>query len=264
MPNPAAGRRYSLANPQWIVPDQIEIQDAQGVLYGRIAEYVLMASFVVCMAVYEWIRSIFNQPPQPAMLTMFAGLMILYAGARAWLLWPRLRALKAVANGHRELRHEIEGLGGRGYFFFEPPRRDRSVVPSGAVLVGPNGIFALTVRSFSRGENPYEKIRHKMDGSLTVAGREALASPLKQAERVTEWVRVLLDSATGKKYAITPVLACPGWKIANAKSEVGRDVVVVNENTFVETILGSGGGERLQAHDVIAICEALDGAFGGL
>ncbi|CAN5485075.1 hypothetical protein BH23VER1_BH23VER1_06610 [soil metagenome] len=256
------GKRYSLAHPQWVLPDQLEATDAQGMVYGRIAEYVLMASFVVCLAVYEWIRWVLDQPPHPAVLTMFAGLMVVYAGVRIGFLWPKLKAIRAVAEGHRELRKEIEDLGGRGYYFFEPPRRDKSRVPSGGVLVGSNGVFALTVRSYTRGENPYEKICHKRDGSLTVSGHEAMASPLEGSRQIAEWVGSLLETSTGTRYPVVPILACPGWRIAKPGEEVGRDVMVVNEVTFAETIMRRESGHRLEANGLIAVCEALEEAFG--
>ena len=93
------------------------------------------------MAVFEWLRSILQLPPQPLAVSFLAGGLIVYAGIRIWLVMPKLKALNASREGRQRLQEYLEELGDRGYYTF-----DHVMDSYGLAL----GLSLLGLREFSR------------------------------------------------------------------------------------------------------------------
>ena len=235
------------------------VKHSLGLAHGRIAEYLIVAVFLATMALYEWVRYFLKQPPEPVMMSVFALLMIGYVTVRVWLTWPRVRAVKADFEGQRQARVALMALGDRGYYFFEPPHADGVEVATGSVLVGPNGVFAITARTFSRGRRSSERVEISDSGRLLVGGQEAIGAPLVQATRVATWVEGLMEREVDEVPNVVPLLVCPGWDIGK-KTEEGN-ARLVNDQTLSEAVTGHPG--KLEPNQLIGACEVLEKVVSG-
>lgn len=179
----------------------------------------------VCM---EWMYYWLKTPRSPWTITIFA-LVLIPIGV--WKI--RKAALKA-----RQLNLGIVGEEAVGQFLEEKLR------PAGCqvlhdipgegfnvdhVVIGPTGIFSVetkTCRKPAKGESSV-----KYDGEhITVNGFTPDRDPVVQAKAEAHWLHELLESSTGKKFPVKPIVLYPGWYVD--KMPEGAEVWVLNEKAL--------------------------------
>jgi hypothetical protein len=223
-------------------------------LRGKLTEYVIVALVVVFLAAYEWLRWVMRTELHPVWMTLFAVCIALYCVVRAWWLGGRLRALQAGQQLWRLMSVDFSKLGERGYYLFDG-LMDGQGLPLGPVLVGPAGVFTLTVRTSPPSGRPFEKADHVDRTRLRLGGRPAFADPLGGARSAARRVAAFLESRGGAVVKVSPVLVLPGWRIGRKPAEEERDVLVVSEKTLATEVLAQP--PRLEPKDILGLCEAL-------
>ena len=222
---------------------------------GRIGEYLVVAIFCLTIAGYEWVRWSLEQPPNPVPVTVFTGFLFSYVLLKVWLTWPHVKAAKADLEGAQEARRTIKSVASRGYYLFEPPGIQSDELMSGSVVIGPTGVFALTVRTFSRDRKRRDLITVGPGDNFTVSGRTPIGDPAVQAKRVAHWVQGVIEKVSAVQIDVTPVVVCPGWAIS-AKQGGIEGVIVVNEDSLEDAILRSARAP-ITTGEIIGACEAL-------
>lgn len=221
---------------------------------GKITEYVIVALVVTFLAGYEWLRWVMKTELHPMWMTGFAVCIAFYGLVRAWWLGGRLRALQAGQMLWRLMSVDFSRLGERGYYLFDGVL-DSQGLPLGPVLVGPSGVYSLTVRTSPPTGRPFERADHLGRSELRLGGREAFADPLGGARAGSRRVAGYLERRGVPAIRVTPVLVLPGWRMGSKPSTEDRDVLVVSEKTLAAEILAQP--VLLEPKMILNLCDAL-------
>jgi hypothetical protein len=97
------------------------------------------------------------------------------------------------------------------------------------VVVGPTGVFTIETKTITKPASGKHSV--VFDGEkITVNGFNPDRDPIVQAKAEASWLCELLESSTGKKFPVKPVVLYPGWYVENV-SEI-TDVWVLNDNAL--------------------------------
>lgn len=192
-------------------------------LLDKLMPPLLVATFLACLAVYEWIRFWFPSRSSPWVATVFAVMALIYF---AWLFikyWPQVKALRLAEDGEKAVGQYLERLREQGYTVFH------DVIGSGFnidhVLIGPGGVYTIETKTWSKPAKGDAKV--VFDGAqLAVNGLLPDRDPVVQAKAQARWLRDLLAESTGKPFAVWPVLLFPGWFIEN-RGDAWREMWVL-------------------------------------
>lgn len=98
------------------------------------------------------------------------------------------------------------------------------------IAVGPQGVFAIETKGrakFQKTENDNWKL--EFDGEKLFFPGWIETKPISQAIRQARWLQTWIESSTGDKHYVTPVLAIPGWFIRQTKASELR---ITNGKSF--------------------------------
>ncbi len=244
---PAAAEWEPLFDPQAARGEEYEARRKK-------IEYVVVSLVVIYLAGYEWLRWWMKTPVQPIWLTVFAACIVGYCLLRIGLLRLQSRARHAARYVWERLTPEFARLGERGFYVFEG-LTDWQGALLGPILVGPSGVYSLSVRTTPPTGSFFEKVHHLDADTLRLGPRRAFADPLGSARRAARRVAVYLEQRGVPGAAVTPVLIFPGWRMGQVPPGGQRDVLVVNEKTLAAEVLGRS--PALEPKDLLALTEAL-------
>lgn len=204
------------------------VQEHRNEVLDGLLTPVLGATLFVMLAVLEWWRSFYPQPPQPVTVSVMALLAVGYAAFRIVKGVPELRALRLARDGEKAVGQYLEQLRRDGYEVFH------DVLGAGFnvdhVVIGTKGIFTVETKTRSKPAKGNAAI--VFDGErVTVGGFAPDRDPVRQAKAQARWLRELLGSSTGKSLPVRPVVLFPGWFVEQ-KPGTPRDVWVLNEKAF--------------------------------
>ncbi len=209
-----------LRNPGQSLDDEINRLAAEDAF-----PYIAAASFGISMAGYEWWRSYFSAPPQPAALTLVAIGIIALAAAKLVSFRRKIRLLSLGRNGERIVGQFLEGLRETGFqIFHDVPGRNFNV---DHVVIGPQGIFSIETKTFSKPVRGDAKVTFDGDHIL-VQGWAPDRDAVVQARAQADWLRDLLLESTGRKALVRPVVVFPGWYVDGHPNGIKSDVWVLN------------------------------------
>lgn len=96
------------------------------------------------------------------------------------------------------------------------------------VVVTPAGVFAVETKSRLKPPAGSGVPKVKYDGQSLDFGSWQEAKPVEQAERQARWLASYLRKETGDTFAVTPVLALPGWWVERTARITPAMVQVIN------------------------------------
>lgn len=96
------------------------------------------------------------------------------------------------------------------------------------VVITPGGVFAVETKSRLKPPSGSDRGKVKYDGKSLDFGTWKETKPLEQAARQALWLAKYLKKSTGRSYAVTPVLALPGWYVETATRMDDDMVRVIN------------------------------------
>lgn len=236
-----------LFDPHYARSEQQELRRKQ-------IEYIVVAFVVTYLAIYEWLRWLVQAPMQPAALSLFAAGIVTYCLARIAILRWKRRALFAAQHLWEALAPAFNQLGSHGFYVFEG-LTDRSGALLGPILVGPTGVYCLTIKTTPPTGRLLEKVDHLDTTTLRTGGRPAFGNPLELARNTAQRLETFLCQSGVPGISATPVLVFPGWRMGQQPPEEQRDVLVANETTLAREVL-----ERpsvLEPKDILAVSDAL-------
>src|SRR5574343_1018689 len=94
------------------------------------------------------------------------------------------------------------------------------------VVVTPAGVFAVETKSRLKPPTGSGAPKVKYNGQSLDFGTWSETKPVEQAERQARWLAGYLFRETGDRYAVTAVLALPGWYVERV-ARIGPDHVQV-------------------------------------
>jgi hypothetical protein len=185
------------------------------------ALFALILSFV---AVLEWLKYVESVPPRPVLYFALALAAVAYAVFRFFWVKRKFKALQLGRDGEKDVGQKLELLRKGGYEVFHDVIGDGFNLDH--VLIGPAGIFTIETKTHSKplkGNPPVV-----FDGEqILIGGSPPDRNPIVQAKAQASWLRELLRGTTGRKFAVRPVIAYPGWFVENRSAD-RRTIWVLN------------------------------------
>ncbi|MEX2516756.1 MAG: nuclease-related domain-containing protein [Gammaproteobacteria bacterium] len=155
----------------------------------------------------------------------------------------RIRYVHAI-NAELAVAQELEVLKADGCHVFHDLQTDKFNLDH--VVVGPGGVYCIETKSRLKPDTD----NRKQDAQVQYDGKKLKfpdwieTKPIEQALWQTKWLKNYINKSTGESYAVTPVLALPGWFV---KQQGRFDLRVVNSKNPLWMLNGSN-------------CQSLDSA----
>jgi hypothetical protein len=218
-------------------------------VWQGILDPLLMALFLVVLALLEWVRFIWRIPVNPWLYSGIAVVGVLYVWLR---IRPRIelwRQINQGIQGEIHVGHALETLREKGFkVLHDIPGAGWNI---DHVIIGPKGIFMIETKTPSK-RNSGSKIKY--DGTcVLVNGFSPDRDPLIQAKAAAKWLQDFIQRRANRKVQVRPVLIYPNWYIEG--KSLGRDVWVENDKTFLK--LMESEREKLSQDDVAHISDLL-------
>jgi hypothetical protein len=136
-----------------------------------------------------------------------------------------VQRLRLARDGERSVAETLDSLRDLGY-------RVLHDVPAPSfnldhVLVGPQGIFLIETKTFSKPVARNARIEY--DGTrVTIEGRPPGRDPVQQAMASARWLAELLEEMAGRRCFVRPVVLFPGWYVDHSRRTGPAVVWVLN------------------------------------
>lgn len=191
----------------------------------HVMEPLVVAFMLVAFALMEWHRAFFHVRPMPKLYTIIALGGVWWAYRKIRKAKQDVAHLELGLTGERAVGQYLEeALMPLKHHIFHDILGDAFNIDH--LVVGPNGVFCIETKTWSK---PISGTCHvKYDGeSIHVNGMKPDRNPVVQAKAAARWIHELLESSTGKKFTVQPIVLFPGWFV---ESDHGNhDVWVLNE-----------------------------------
>lgn len=213
-------------------------------LYERyLLKWAVRIGFAValaCLALIErlWVLGGFR--PSPYLYTIFAAV------AAAWAWWNIRRSFEAAKNvrlgleGERAVADTLAALAEDGYQVFHDLPSQRGDGNIDHVLVGPAGVFVIETKTRRKPILNGGDARVWYDGeSVRVGEGPRDTGPVAQARAAADEVKQYIESTTGLKVRVMPVVLYPGWYVEDepgAKAVRATGPWVLNDRAFLKWV----------------------------
>jgi hypothetical protein len=207
------------------VPGQSIGARIDSVFDEHVTEPFMMAGTLVALAAMEWHRAYFHLRPMPKLYTLIALIGIWWAYRKIRRAKREVDNLKLGLTGERAVGQYLEEalVPLKHHVFHDIPGESFNI---DHLVVGPNGVFSVETKTRSK---PASGPCHVMyDGeSVKVNGTSPDRDPIIQAKAAARWIHELLESSTGKKFSVQPIVLFPGWFVESNHEQ--HDVWILNE-----------------------------------
>lgn len=201
------------------------LDDALDSLRFDIIGCYLASLVALFLAGNEWYRWYLKTPPQPAVFTIIAVLVLFYSIKKGQPLIRKRTALIQGRDGERLLGQYLEELRARGFHVLHDLNSGRGNVDH--LLIGEKGVFTIETKTITK---PRKHAEIHYDGrSLTVEGFPPTQEPILQARAESTWVKEKLKTLTGKDFPVKAVVIYLGWWV---NGDQHNDVWVLNAKAF--------------------------------
>lgn len=228
-------------------------QDMERLLEDKVMPDLWAAAVVVMLAAWEWWRWFTKSPPRPVPVTLAAILVIAYGVRRFFRFRKQYKSLRLGLEGEKVVGQSLESLRSCGCRVFHDVPGDGFNVDH--VVVGPQGVFAIETKTFSKPARGESKVTY--DGEkVLVNGREPDRNPVIQARASRDWVIEILQEATSRRFPVKGAVVLPGWWVVPCSNKKRPDIWVLNPKALPAFI------ERepivLKNEDIALACSALE------
>jgi hypothetical protein len=170
--------------------------------------YVMVSGVCAAVVLAEWLTVIIRSPTRPWVPTALTVLLVGYSAIQLWRIQRRLRNLELGRDGERIVAEELDSLKKGGASVLH------DIVGEGFnldhVVCCPQGVFLIETKTRSVPARGKSTVVY--DGSrVLVNGIEADRDVIRQATALASWLEKTLLSSTGRRFAVRPVVAFPGW-----------------------------------------------------
>lgn len=204
MPARSPLKAAPLRNPGQSLDEEISLwrdETLSGVL--------VVATYFVGITAWEWVADLTHQPRRPVLWTLITLAVAAWAAWRVRVIRQRVKRLQLGRNGERVVGQFLEGLRVSGArVFHDVPAEGFNL---DHVVISSHGIYAIETKTVSK---PAPTAIVKVEGEhIEIAGRVPDRNPIQQARGQARWLEQLLESSTGKRFAVRGVVVFPGWFI---------------------------------------------------
>lgn len=181
--------------------------ELDNVLYDHVLAPILLALFMVVIAMLEWWRYETHEKPSPWLHSGIAVLACLYAAFKFLRNRGRIQQIRLGRDGERAVAEHLEWLRRSDFVVFhDVPNGDANV---DHVLIGPQGVFTIETKTLSKPLRGDCKVSVH-DGMVRANGLVLDRNPIVQAKAQAGWLRNFLAKSQFK-VPVWPVVVFPGW-----------------------------------------------------
>jgi hypothetical protein len=205
--------------------------EAERIAYEIILPWIVLATFSVMFAVWEWLQffGLFNIHPW-FVSTISLGICAI-AVVQVIRLNPGLRRIRLARQGEiyvgQLLEQKLRPLGYQVYHDVQD--RDFNI---DHVLIGPGGVFAVETKTISKSRAD-SRVTFS-DSRMLVDGRELDRDPVVQATAEARTIARILCEYSGATWEVKGVVLFPNWYVDRQPKQL--DVWVLNEKAFISFI----------------------------
>ncbi len=204
-----------------------------------------IALFLTLYTILEWLRWTQELVIHPLLPTIGAAIAWIYVVFRLMWLRKRTRALKQGRDGEKAVGQYLERFRESGAaVFHDIPAKGFNV---DHVVIAPQGVFVIETKTISKPTQGKAEIVVS-DGRIMANGREMERNPIDQAIAISQWLRTELETSTGKRYPVQPVIVFPGWFVQRVKQGAAKGAWVLNPKAL-PAFIGSEA-ERITPEDL--------------
>ena len=199
---------------------------------------LLLMAFGWLMFGIECLHIFTKMPPSLWLGLLFAVPLTVYATVKIRKLRGKLRSLRQGEEGERIVAQAIEqDLIPQGYVVFHdvPLEKDGRNFNVDHLLVGPNGIFAIETKNYTKPGKGSPEVKYDGKTILWCGKHHTECDEIGQSMSVAQSAKKLIDELTGLSVFVQPVLCAVGW-YANSTNLYGHPVLLVMEKTLKSTI----------------------------
>jgi hypothetical protein len=198
-------------------------------LYDRLLAPLMGAIFLCALAALEWWRWATSAPPQPVVVSVMAGIAVLFVIRRFLTVRRELKTLRLGLEGEKSVAQYLEANRDVGWRLLHDLPGDGFNVDH--VLVTPRGVYAIETKTISKPERGDAKV--VFDGEkVFVNGMTPDRDPVAQARAARDWIRSVLQETTGRHFPVRAVILYPGWFVTRTDSRARSDTWVLNEKAL--------------------------------
>ena len=218
---------------------------------------LMLAGWIVL--VMEWLHVSGKVQPNIWCGVVLAASTTVYFGYKVYRYRRKLRAYRKGEEGERIVAQAIEqDLIPLGYVAFHdiPLEKDGRRFNIDHLLVGPNGIFAIETKYYTKPAKGRSEVRY--DGKRILWNDEVHRNrdEIAQAMNNARSARTLIAELTGMNVFVHPVLCAVGWFVKSTDL-YGNPVLLTMEKTLRATIPNVTAKQALSDEDRNRIVAAL-------
>ena len=208
----------------------------QDVLYDEIFYSVLISVFVVIMTLVECLRWYMQAPPSPLVYAVAAGIVCSYSAWKVRKALKKVKNIKLGRDGEKAVGQFLESLRESGAKIFHDIQGEKFNLDH--VVIHSSGIYVIETKTLSKPNRGEAKL--VFDGSRVLKNNTEMdRNAIIQVTAASGWLRELLQSSTGHKFPIRPVVVYPGWFIQPTIEAKSSDVWVLNPKALPAFISNS-------------------------
>ncbi len=207
--------------------------------------YFFVALFLFVLAVLEWGRWYFLNPPSPIIYSIMAVVALAVFGWKIRTALSKVKRLKQGRDGEKAVGQILEGLRENGaHVFHDIPGQGFNI---DHVVIHSSGIYVIETKTLSKPDRGETKLL--FDGeSISKRGTALPRNPITQVQASGKWLDDLIKESTGRGFRVQLVVVFPGWYIERTAEAKRSDVWVLNEKALLKFIANSR--ERMKSEDV--------------
>lgn len=217
----------------------------------------MLAVVGVTILAMEWLYAFGKVQPNIWRGVLVATVFMVYFVYKAYRTWRKLRTYKRGEEGERIVAQAIEqDLVPLGYVAFHdiPLENDGRRFNIDHLLVGPNGIFAIETKYYTKPAKGSPEVRY--DGKRAYWTGYKDRDGIAQATSAAQSARTLISELTGMNVFVYPVLCAVGW-YAKSSDLYGNPVLLTMEKTLKGTIPNVAAKQELSDEDRNRIVAAI-------
>ena len=219
--------------------------------FGQAMLWGFLGGMFLIWAGAEWLSWCLDAPRQPAVMTVIAGPVIIFAIIKWRRAMARIPHLRLGLEGEIAVAETLDELKARGYRVFHDVLGNGYNIDH--VVVGPTGVYAIETKTRSKPIRGDAQINYN-GKHILVNGYEPDRDPIKQAEASANRVAEILQKATGSRPKVRPVVLYPGWWVNTEAPDPA--VWVLNPKRFLGYLRNEP--KSLESEDIALLSSAME------
>jgi hypothetical protein len=207
-------------------------EERERVIEDRFMPWLFAAAFACFYAAMQWVILVLKTGPMPWFWSMTAAITVVVCWRRFGKIRKEIKSIDLGMIGERAVGQFLEEkLRPLGAQVLHDIPSDRGNIDH--VVIHTSGIYTIETKTHSKPMKGQCIVKY--DGeNISVNGFTPDRDPIIQAQAEATALHKLLESSTGKRFKVQPVVLYPGWYVTATVQ--WPEVWVQNQNQFPTTL----------------------------